>query len=91
MQALSTHYYYYYAHSKESWIPPVTLPLSFVTILVLLPCQKTSQELLHGFVECLECDCPEEKDDTTSDTVDLEGKPFFFFFLRKSVHCIPGK
>lgn len=78
MDALSIHYYYY-AYSEESWILPITLPLSSVTIRVLLRCQKTSQELLHGFVECLECDCPEEKDDTTSDTVDLEGKPFFFF------------
>lgn len=90
MDALSIRYYYY-AYSEESWILPVTLPLSSVTIRVLLHCQKTSQELLHGFVECLECDCPEEKDDTTSDTVDLEGKPFFFFSLRKSVHRVLGK
>ncbi|KAL8613661.1 hypothetical protein ACOMHN_029753 [Nucella lapillus] len=29
---------------------------------------KTSQDLLHGFVECLECDCPEEAEESMPET-----------------------
>ena len=76
--------------SKNGLILPVNLTFSpLCDDRCLLCCQKTSQELLHGFVECLECDYPEETDNMASDTVNSEGK--VSALIRSAVHLTRGE